>query len=81
LSRADANWTAPGTNGTTKNVAAIIWPAAGADWGIISHVAILDNTTIGIGNLLFYGALTSPITVSTGQVFEFTLEQLAIQID
>lgn len=77
--RDDTNWAAP-SNGTTKNVAAIIWPAAGANWGIISHIAILNNTTIGMGNLLFHGELTTPITINTGQVFEFTLEQLAIQM-
>ena len=70
--RDDTNW----TSGIAKNITAIIWPAAGDSWGVISHIAILDNT-----NLLFHGEQTTPLTVSAGQVFEFAVEQLAIQID
>lgn len=69
-------------NGTTKNSAAITFPAATGDWtGPITHVAIVDDSTIGQGNLLFHGALTDPKTVVSGSIFSFEIDQLTVQID
>ncbi len=59
----DANWDATsGTDGLTKNTAAITFGAPTADWGQIVAFAILDESA----NFLFWGPLTTPKTVNNG---------------
>jgi len=61
----DANWTAASaTDGLTDNAAALTFPAPTANWGVVTHFAILDATTAG--NFLVYGALTQSKTVNNG---------------
>ena len=61
----DANWTAASaTNGLTDNAAALTFPAPTANWGSVTHLAILDATSGG--NFMVYGALTTPKTVNNG---------------
>jgi hypothetical protein len=61
----DANWAAPAAgNGLTDNVAAITFPTPTANWGVVTHFAIFDALTVG--NLLFWGALTTPKTINNG---------------
>ncbi len=61
----DANWAAASlTDGLTDNAAALTFPAPTANWGVITHCAILDATTAG--NMLLYGALTAAKTVNSG---------------
>lgn len=61
----DANWTAPdSTGGLTDNAAALTFPTPSANWGVVTHVAILDNTSGG--NFLFHGALTVSKTINNG---------------
>lgn len=62
----NTNWPAASgqqkTNGTLMN-----WGTASATWGTI--VAIAEYDASSGGNLLKYGALTTPITVNSGQPF------------
>lgn len=61
----DANWTAASsTDGNTDNAADITFPAPTANWGSITHFGIFDATSGG--NLLVWGALTTPKTVNNG---------------
>lgn len=61
----DANWTAPdGTGGLTDNAVAITYGVPSANWGSITHFAIFD--AVSAGNMLFWGALTTPKTVNNG---------------
>ncbi len=61
----DTNWSAPdGTGGLTDNLAAITFPAPSANWGSITHFAIFDAASAG--NMLLWGALTTPKTVNNG---------------
>ena len=61
----DANWTAASaTNGLTDNAAALTFPSPTANWGSVTHLAILDATSGG--NFMVYGALTTPKTVNSG---------------
>jgi len=53
-----------GTGGRISNNAAINYPAPTAAWGAVSHEGLRDASTLG--NLLFWGALASPKTVSAG---------------
>lgn len=61
----DANWTgASSTDGLTDNAAALTFPAPTANWGQVTHFGIFDATSAG--NLLFWGALTTPKTINNG---------------
>lgn len=61
----DANWTAASsTDGLTDNAADLTFPTPSANWGSITHMAILDATSAG--NMLIYGALTAAKTVNNG---------------
>lgn len=53
-----------GTGGTTQNLVAITFPTPSANWGVITHFGIFDNT-VG-GNLLMWGALAVSKTVNNG---------------
>lgn len=53
-----------GTGGLTDNGAAITFATPSANWGSITHFGIFDASTSG--NLLFWGALTTPKTVNNG---------------
>jgi hypothetical protein len=74
----DANWTAPdATGGVTANAAAITFPAPTANWGVVTHFAIWDASTAG--NMLVYGALTTPKTINNGDAApSFAIGALAI---
>ena len=58
------------TGGVKSNQAEITFPAAGASWGTVTHVGIFDAASSG--NFLVYGALSTPKTISTGDVFRFS---------
>ena len=53
-----------GTGGEISNNATLTFPAPTADWGTVTHGGIFDAASSG--NLLFWGALGSPITVDNG---------------
>jgi hypothetical protein len=61
----DANWAAPVSgNGTTSNVAVVTFPTPTANWGTAVAVGIFDAVTVG--NLLFWGPMTTPKTINNG---------------
>lgn len=65
---------------TTTNVDAIEFAQATADWGYISGVAIVDATGWGLGNVLLYGALTTPRIVTNGDIFRFNAGDIDISM-
>jgi hypothetical protein len=71
--------TSSGATGTTKNVGAITFPAATADWGTVTHVGIFDAATSG--NLLAYGALAASQNVTNGVTYSLPAAALSFQID
>jgi hypothetical protein len=76
----DANWSAPVSgNGTTYNVNVITFPAATADWGIITHFGIYDASTAG--NLLIYAPLTIARNITNGSTPSFAATSLTFQVD
>jgi hypothetical protein len=79
VTQLDANWTAPGAGGAIDNVNAITFPQATANWGTITDVMIVD-TVSGAGNSLFYGPLTTPKTVNSGDTFKFNVGDLDLTL-
>lgn len=53
-----------GTGGATSNNNAITFPSPTANWGSITHWALMDASSSG--NAWLYGALTTPKTVNNG---------------
>ena len=59
-----------GTGGyLVDNAADITFTTAGEDWGYIVDCAIFDAATTG--NMLYYGTLTTPKTVNSGDTIKF----------
>ena len=62
-------WSAPADAGSAKritNSAAVTFPSPTANWGTITHWALMDGGTLGAGNMLVYGALGTARTVLSG---------------
>ncbi len=77
-SNCDSGFDDPAGTGVTENTGAITFATATGDWGPVSGVAIVDASTAG--NLLMYGALTTPRNVLNGDIFQFNAGDLDIQI-
>ena len=56
----------PPVNGTTQNKEIIFFPEASASWGTLTHFGLYSAANGG--NLILYGALSSPITVAANYV-------------
>lgn len=65
--------------GSKSNANDIDFGTASADWGTITHVAVLDAASSG--NLLFWGALTASKTVQNGDGFKFLATKLVFSLD
>lgn len=55
-------------SGSVANTQPISFPESTADWGIITHFVIFDSQTVGSGNLLMYGQLSTPRSVEQSTV-------------
>lgn len=64
--------------GASASNATVQFDAATADWGTVTHIAILDASTSG--NVLFWGALTASKVVSTGDTFQVSSGNLTITL-
>ena len=67
------------SGGSTQNSATVTFdPASGGNWGEITHVAVLDAASAG--NVLFYGAVTTPKTIEDGDTFQISTGNLTITL-
>ena len=68
--------------GASSNSADITFPTATADWGVVTHAAIVDhatNTTWGTNvNVLMWDALVASKTVNNGDTFKFLAGELDV---
>ena len=62
-----ANLSEP-TGGVVTNSVAISFNESTASWGTITHFVIFDSATVGSGNLLMYGTLSTPRSVETATI-------------
>jgi len=70
--------TASGT-GTLSNNADIAFVEAEDDWGVVTHIGIFTASTSG--TLLWWGILTDPKTINTGDTFKILSGDLDIEVD
>ncbi len=72
-------------DGETNNTGVITFPTAGADWGEVTHFAIVDhetNTNWGTNvNVRMWGRLTTARTVNNTDTFSFPDESIEITIE
>lgn len=68
------------SSGSSSSSATVTFPTATANWGTITHVAIMDGNTAGSGNVLFYGAVTTAKTIETGDTFQVSSGNLTISL-
>lgn len=68
------------TTGQTANTAQIEFPEAGAAWGTVTHLGIMDSDVEGSGNMLFHGALTTARVVDAGTQLIFKAAQLTVTL-
>jgi hypothetical protein len=65
-------------SGSADSAATVTFPAATANWGTITHVAIMDQSTGG--NVLFHGAVTTSKTIESGDTFQVSAGNLTISL-
>ena len=65
-------------DGMVSNSNEILFPVATANWGTVTHIGILDAATGG--NLLFYGAVTTPKTISTNDQLKINAGDISITL-
>lgn len=68
-------------SGQSATSATVTFPTATANWGTVTHVAVVDGATQGAGNVLFYGAVTTSKTIETGDTFQISSGNLTISLD
>ena len=67
-------------NGFIKNQSQIVFQPAFRDWGFVSGIAVLDNSSFGVGNLLMYAQLRNPRYIYTGDQIKFDVRSLEISL-
>jgi hypothetical protein len=69
---------AAASSGSSATNATVTFDTATANWGTITHVAIMDAETSG--NVLFYGAVTTSKTIETGDTFQVSSGNLTVSL-
>lgn len=72
------------SGGSTSNSGNITFPTATANYGTVTHVAVMDadstSDSAGAGNVLFYGALDTSKTIESGDTFQITTGNLTVSL-
>jgi hypothetical protein len=76
--RKSATFGAP-SNGVSHNDADVTFDPATSDWPAITHIGLYDD--VSTGNLLFYGPLSSSVSIDSGNNFRLPAGNLAIGFD
>ena len=67
------------SGGSMSNSAAIEFPTATADWGTANGWGLFDASTGG--NLVWYGAITTPRQLLTGDIYRVQIGNFTLSID
>ena len=66
------------SNGVSSNASDIVFPTATADWGTITHCALMDAATAG--NVYMYSALDVSKVVANGDTFKINAGDLSATV-
>ena len=69
---------AASSSGSASTSATVTLSAATANWGTVTHVAVMDASTSG--NVLFYGAVTTSKTIESGDTFQVSSGNLTVSL-
>jgi hypothetical protein len=69
---------AAASSGSSATNATVTFDTATANFGTITHVAVMDASTSG--NVLFHGAVTTSKTIETGDTFQVTSGNLTVSL-
>jgi len=69
---------AAASGGSAATNAAVTFSPATANFGTVTHIAVMDASTSG--NVLFHGAVTTSKTIETGDTFQVSSGNLTISL-
>lgn len=67
-------------SGSASNSGTVTFDAATANWGTITAIGIMDGQTVGAGNVLFYGNLTTAKLIETGDTLQFVTNNITVSL-
>ena len=56
-------------------------PNTVSDWGTVTHFGVFNSQTVGSGELMFWGALGSNVTIAVNDSFQFATGSITITAD
>lgn len=65
-------------NGVAISSPDVLFPIASASWGTVTHIGILDASTVG--NLLYHGALTNTKTIASADQLKIAAGDVSITL-
>jgi hypothetical protein len=68
------------SGGTSTSSSTVTFPTATANFGTVTAIAIMDGDTEGAGNVLFYGNLTTPKLIESGDTFQISSTNLTVSL-
>ena len=51
------------SSGAINNNTDVAFATATGDWGVVSHIAVMDSPTLGSGNMLYHSQLSYPVEI------------------
>lgn len=70
---------ADAAGGSCSSDVTLTFNTATASWGTVTHVAVIDALTAG--NVLYYGAVTTPKSIDTGDTFQASTGNITISLN
>jgi hypothetical protein len=67
------------SGGSVTNASEFRWADATADWGTITHIALMS--TITGGSMLIHGTLQASVVISNGDIFKIPASGFTITMD
>jgi hypothetical protein len=67
-------------SGSASNSGTVTFDAAQADWGTITAIGVMDSITVGAGNVLFYGNLTTAKLIENGDTLQFVSNNVTVTL-
>lgn len=67
------------TASSTSNKFNVEFPVAEADWGRVSHIAVMDSGDVNSGNVIGWGLIRNPVTMETQPRDVFAGDQFVIR--
>jgi hypothetical protein len=75
-----SNWNASSSGSASNKLAITFAQNTSSDWGLINNFFVADHLTLTTGHVLFYGALTTPKTITVGDTASFAASALTVSI-